>query len=137
MKIAIDLNVLLDVFQNRETHKEQSALVLNCVIKKQFVGVISAHHITTLYYVLSKFAGKAKADQAVAWVLDRFTVGACDQEVFVKAHALGFADFEDAVVSCVAQKEQCAFIVTRNVLDFHKSPVPAATPADFLGQVRP
>ena len=48
------------------------------------------------------------------------------------ARALGFADYEDAVVAMAAQKARCAYIVTRNVRDFQSAPVPAVTPAEFM-----
>ena len=43
-----------------------------------------------------------------------------------------FSDFEDAVIAATALREGASYIITRNTIDFVKSPVPAMTPADFL-----
>ena len=40
-------------------------------------------------------------------------------------------DFEDAIVSALAEEADCDYIVTRNVSDFHKSQIQAITPEDF------
>jgi predicted nucleic acid-binding protein len=51
-----------------------------------------------------------------------------------EAMKLGFADFEDAVLAATALREQADYIITGNVRDFSKSPVPAISPVAFLEQ---
>ena len=50
----------------------------------------------------------------------------------LRARALGWADFEDAVVAAAAEAAGCHRILTRNVRDFVRSPVLAVTPEEFL-----
>jgi predicted nucleic acid-binding protein len=45
---------------------------------------------------------------------------------------LGFADFEDAVIAAIARREKADYIITRNIKDYSKSPIPAITPEEFL-----
>jgi hypothetical protein len=54
-----------------------------------------------------------------------------------KKQTLGFnlPDFEDAVVIATALRENAEYVITRNVKDFRKSPVPAATPERFLSLI--
>jgi len=40
-------------------------------------------------------------------------------------------DFEDAAVARAAETMGCRYVVTRNVRDFERSPVPATTPEEF------
>jgi hypothetical protein len=46
---------------------------------------------------------------------------------------MNISDFEDAVVAAIAKREKADFIITRNEADFANSPVPALSPARFLG----
>ena len=132
MKVAIDLNVVLDVVQNRQPHYQDSADVLSRARTREFSAVLPGHTVTTLYYVLAKAAGKSKADQTVDWLLAHFDIGAADKAIFRRARQLSLSDFEDAVVASVAEAEHCDYLVTRNVPDFTGAPVPAISPADFL-----
>ena len=65
-------------------------------------------------------------------VVRYFAVIPADAAVFRFARTLGMEDFEDAVVAASAATSGCAHIITRNVADFQKSPVPALQPAEFL-----
>ena len=132
MKVLLDLNVLLDVVQNRAPHYDDSAKVLSLARLGEIQAVLPVHALTTLYYILAKAAGKAKAEQTVDWLLAHFEVAVADKAVLLRARQLPLADFEDAVVASLAQAGQCDHVVTRNVSDFAGSPVPALTPTDFL-----
>ena len=132
MKVLLDLNVLLDVVQNRTPHYHDSAKVLSLARLGEIQAVLPVHAFTTLYYILAKAAGKSKAEQTVDWLLAHFDVAVADKAVLLRARQLPLADFEDAVVASLAQAGQCDHVVTRNVSDFVGSPVPALTPTDFL-----
>ena len=49
MKVTLDINVLLDVFQKREPHYAASAQVVSMVTSGTLAGVCPAHGLTTLY----------------------------------------------------------------------------------------
>ena len=132
MKVLLDLNVLLDVVQNRVPHYHDSAKVLSLARLGGIQAVLPVHAFTTLYYILAKAAGKAKADQTIDWLLAHFEVAVADKAVLRRARQLPLADFEDAVVASLAEAGQCDHVVTRNVSDFAGSPVSALTPTDFL-----
>lgn len=132
MKLMFDLNVLLDVFQNRVPHYQFSSLLVKEVLKHTVVGVLPAHGITTIHYILTKYADRSKADKEIDWLLSRFEVADCGKSTFIQARSLAMNDFEDAVVAALAQITDCDFIVTRNEDDFTASPVTAITPKDFV-----
>ncbi len=137
MKVALDLNVVLDVVQNRQPHYQDSAEVLSRARTGEIEAVLPSHAVTTLYYVIARSAGSTKAGQTVDWLLTHFEVGVADKTIFRRARQLSFADFEDAVVASVAEATRCDYVVTRNVPDFAGSPIPAMTPADFLAALPP
>ncbi|MBM3891190.1 MAG: PIN domain-containing protein [Verrucomicrobia bacterium] len=132
MKVTLDLNVLLDVVQKRVPHYQDSAEVLTRGRSGELDAVLPGHAVTTLYYVIAKWAGRAKADQTVDWLLAHFDIGAADKAIFRRARQLAMADFEDAVVASLAEAGRCDYVATRNVSDFAGSPVPAITPSDLL-----
>lgn len=128
MKVMLDLNILLDVLQQHEPHYEDSALILSLALEGQIEGCIPGHAITTT----SKAASKEKADIAVDWLLSHFDTVAANKSLFLQARQLTMNDFEDAVVASMALEHHCEYIVTRNIVDFASSPVPAILPADLL-----
>lgn len=135
MRVLFDLNVLLDVMQQREMFYMNSAAALSQSLQGQCDGVIPGHAVTTLHYLLTRYVDKHKADEGVDFLLDNFEVVSADAADFRQARQLAMKDFEDAVVAAIAARAGCQFIVTRNVVDFKQSLVPALLPAEFLGSL--
>lgn len=137
MKVTVDINVPLDVFQKREPHYAASARVLAMVQQGEVTGVFPAHGFTTLFYLVRKHASRPNAEAAMDDVLRHFEVGNLVATGWVRARSLPMTDFEDAVVAVVAEETASEFIITRNTGDFTHSPVPAITPVEFLSQFAP
>src|SRR5438093_9718676 len=114
MRIAVDLNVLLDVAQNRVPHYQSSEEVLRRARRGEYEAVISGHAVTTLFYVIAKFAGVSTANQTVDNLLSDFSIIGPDKAIFLRARSLAMSDFEDAVVASVAEAARCDYVVTRN-----------------------
>jgi hypothetical protein len=132
MKITVDLNVLLDVAQNRQPFYQASEEVLHRARISEYVAVLPAHALTTLHYIIEKWSSTALANQTIDGFLADFGVPPVDKMIFQRARQLTLKDFEDAVVASVAEATTSDYIVTRNVNDFAGSPVPAITPLEFL-----
>lgn len=132
MRVLVDLNVLLDVLQRREPHYAASADVLSRVAGGEIEGLVAGHAVTTIYYVVARYAGRGPAERAIDWLLRDLKVVAEDRELFLRARGLNIDDFEDAVVASAGEKSRCDWIVTRNVDDFENAPVPAVTPLELL-----
>ncbi|WP_018716313.1 type II toxin-antitoxin system VapC family toxin [Arhodomonas aquaeolei] len=130
--ILLDLNVILDVVQQREPHYRPSAAVLERVIRGYDRACLPAHALTTVHYIVARYQNSAKANNAVDWMLRYMTVAPITHAVAIRARALDWPDFEDAMVAAVAEAAECTTIVTRNVRDFESSPVPALTPCEYL-----
>lgn len=132
MKVTVDLNVLLDVAQNRLPHYHASEEVVHRVRRGEFAAVLPGHALTTLHYILEKYSGTALANQTLDGLLADFAIHPVDKANFQRARQLPLSDFEDAVVAVTAEVTRSDFIVTRNVADFVGSSVPAITPIDLL-----
>jgi predicted nucleic acid-binding protein len=132
VRVMLDLNVLLDVVQRREPFYAASAAVLSHAVEGSAVACLPSHALTTLHYIVSKYADREQAGILVDWILANVEVVPQDRSQFLRARSLDFADFEDAALASAAEASSCELIVTRNVADFGSSPVPAVTPEEFL-----
>ncbi len=132
MKITVDLNVLMDVAQNRLPHYHASEEVLHRARGGEYGAVLPGHAITTLHYIIEKWGGTNLANQTIDGLLADFVIHASDKTNFERARQLPMKDFEDALVASVAEAAGSDYIVTRNAPDFAGSPVPAITPTEFL-----
>ncbi|MEK7795432.1 MAG: PIN domain-containing protein [Candidatus Hydrogenedentota bacterium] len=135
MKILVDLNVMLDFLERRESFFEDAASVLDRVLNGNLVGVLPAHGVTTLYYFLAKTVDPKQTQEFLRWMLANFEIGSCDASVLTAAIDLGFDDYEDAVTAVIASRTGCEYIVTRNRRDFDRSPTPALAPGQFLTRI--
>ena len=130
MKITVDLNVLLDVAQNRLPHYHASEEVLHRARLGEFAAVLPGHALTTLHYIIEKYSGTGLANQTVDGFLADFAVHPVDKPNFQRARQLPLKDFEDAVVAVVAEATGSEYIITRNVADFGMSGVKVLNPWD-------
>ncbi len=96
MRALFDLNVFLDVLQERKPHYTSSAAVLSNALTGDIIGVIPAHGVTTLYYLVARHMNKARANSLVDWLIDRFDIAPVDRATPVRARSLKMRDFEDA-----------------------------------------
>lgn len=131
MKVLFDLNVLMDVMQQREQFYEASAVALSRSLNGDCLGVVPGHAVTTLHYLLTRYVNKRKADESIDFLLENFTIVNAETETFRYARQLGMKDFEDAVVAAIAKTAECDVIVTRNIADFKQSPVEVLLPEEF------
>jgi len=64
------------------------------------------------------------------------SVAPLDQETILKAMALGWRDFEDAIQMLSANNANADYLVTRNASDFKASQIPVVTPSELLAILR-
>ena len=127
-KILFDTNVVLDVLLDRQPYVEASAAVWASVETGNFEGMLAAHAVTAIHYLVRKEMGNAKARRIVSAILRVFGVAAVDGAVVQEALQLRFSDFEDAVTAAAARRAGCECIVTRDPKGFRGSPVRCLTP---------
>ena len=131
----IDLNVILDVLQRREPFYETSARVLATVETGLIRGWVSAHSVTTLFYLVAKHQSAEHARAAIGEVLSLLSVAKVDQAVIEQALTLPYTDFEDAVQMVAAVQTGAQYLITRDVADYKAGPLPVLTPAELLALV--
>lgn len=136
MRLFLDTNVTLDVLARRQPWLHDSATVLSLLESDEFHGIVAAHSITTLYYLCVKELGRDQATEALVALLKLVSVAPLDQETILKAIALGWRDFEDAIQILSAIDANADYLVTRNASDFKASPIPVVSPSELLAILR-
>ena len=95
-------------------------------------GLIAAHSVTTLFYLVERYANRQQAVLAINDLLRVFRVAAVDQKVLMQAMALNWRDFEDAVQVCAAIEAGGHYIISRDATGFAGAGLPVLSPADML-----
>ena len=127
-RILFDTNVVLDVLLDRQPYVEASAAAWAAVETGVSEGMLAAHAVTTIHYLVRKEMGNIKARRIISAILRVFGVATVDSAVVQEALQLPFSDFEDAVTAAAARVAGCECIVTRDPKGFRGSPVRSLTP---------
>jgi predicted nucleic acid-binding protein len=130
--ILIDTNIILDVLTGREPHAHSSRQVWIAIETGLARGLVAAHAVTTVEYLIHSHLGRARARRSIATMLTVFGVAPVDKTVLDQALELEMADFEDAVTAAAAHYAGCHWLVTRDLRGFRNSPVRSFTPEAAL-----
>ena len=124
--------MLIDVALRREPHFEASAALLERIRRGGGRACIAWHTVSNVHYVVR---GREPGIDARGFLaaLTRFVeVAAGGAEAVRYAASLPMADFEDALQVAAARAAGASHIVTRNLGDYRRSPIPAVAPEDAL-----
>jgi predicted nucleic acid-binding protein len=132
VRVLFDLNILLDVLQERQPFYQASASLLAYAETGRIKGWIAAHSVTTLYYLIAKDKSADQARVIITRLLQFLRIAAVDQSTIEQSLNLPYRDFEDAIQVMAAVQIKAAYLVSRNIKDFQPSPLPVLQPADLL-----
>jgi predicted nucleic acid-binding protein len=135
LRVLIDLNLILDVLQKREPFYAASARVLACAEMGVVEGIVAAHTLTTLFYLVARDQSAARARIALTELLQFLAVASVGHATIEQALNLPYSDFEDAVQMMAAVQADAQYLVTRNVRDYKAGPLPALQPVELLALV--
>jgi predicted nucleic acid-binding protein len=127
-KALLDINVILDILLDRKPHVVASSQVWAAIEAGRIKGLVSAHGVTTIYYLVRRARGAATARRTIGTILQALAVAAVDRDVIESSLLLAWPDFEDAVTAAAAQAAGCDAIVTRDPKGFPDSQVRVLTP---------
>ncbi|MDP1714429.1 MAG: PIN domain-containing protein [Anaerolineales bacterium] len=135
IKVLFDLNIILDVLQEREPFYEMSAQLLAYAETGKIQGFIASHSLTTLFYLIQKGKSTAYAKVTITNLLQILKVASVDQSTIEQALSLPYKDFEDAVQMMAAVQCKADYLVTRNVKDFQPAPLSVIQPSELLSLI--
>jgi predicted nucleic acid-binding protein len=135
VKVLLDINVVLDVLQQRPGFFRPAADLFAAVEAGRISASIAGHTVTTAYYIMRRSNGSELAGAALLDLLRVVDVVPVVREDLLRALRLEWRDFEDAVQAVCAEKTGAEVVVTRNLDDFRASTVPAVSPVDALAML--
>ena len=136
LNALLDVNLLLDVFLEREPWVAEAQELWTAHHRRRYVGHIAAHGFTNLFYVARKIIGLEKAREAVRLCLQTFVVIPVGRPELERADSLPGSDIEDNLVLACACVSGIDAIVTRDPSGFRHSPIRVLSPAEFLALLR-
>jgi predicted nucleic acid-binding protein len=135
VRILFDTNVILDVLLDRQPHATAATALWAAVEQIGAAGIVAAHALTTIHYLVGKDRDTRVATRSVGTILKTFDVARVDGAVLRAALDLGWKDYEDAVTAAAAAAAKCDLLATRDPRGFGTSPVPVLDPASALAAI--
>ncbi|MGE4222311.1 MAG: type II toxin-antitoxin system VapC family toxin [Vicinamibacterales bacterium] len=132
-RFLLDLNVFLDVILDRQPDADVSAALWAAIEQGHAQGMVPAHGVTTIFYILEKARGAEFARQGVERLVGVFSVAPVNDDIVRRALTLAWPDFEDAVCAAAAEASSCDALVTRDPQGYPNPPLPVIDPAAALG----
>ena len=132
MKILIDTNVLLDLLVNREPFYKYAKIILQLCKDKKIDGIISAHSVTNIFYILRKTFGNDETRDILLSLCRIIEIENIDDNKIISSlKNRNFKDFEDCLQMECAVSSNADYIITRDKKDFSNSVIPCLTPEEF------
>lgn len=131
-RLLLDLNIFLDVILDRPPDADVSAALWAAIEQGHAQGMVPAHGMTTIFYILEKARGAEFAREGVERLVGVFSVAPVDDDVVKRALRLAWPDFEDAVCAAAAEASNCDALVTRDPEGYPDPPIPVIDPAAAL-----
>jgi predicted nucleic acid-binding protein len=126
--VLLDTNVILDVLLDRSPHVTASSALWARIESGEARGLLAAHAVTTIHYLLRQRLKEPQAKRAVGSLLSIFGIAQVNEKVLADALLSESADYEDAVTAAAAFHAGCNFVVTRDPAGFRGSPVRVIAP---------
>lgn len=133
MKVLLDTNVIMDALQERQPFDVEAKEILRCAQDGKIKCLFTANAATDIFYLYSKAHDVKTAKSALKFLLTNYEVVSVTQEDCINALSLSMDDFEDALVTICAKKEEVDYIVTRDDKFLsNRSPVKMINPKELL-----
>ena len=130
--ILLDTDVLIDVALDRRPYSDPASELLDRIEHGAEAAFIAWHSVSNLYYLVAPALGGISARDFIVELTRFVAVAPTGAEGIRYAAGLPMADFEDAMQVAAARACGARRIVTRNVADYERSPIPAVRPRQAL-----
>ena len=132
LNVLFDLNIVLDVLQERVEFYGFSARLLARAETGNIQGWLAAHSVTTLFYLIAKDKSPEQARVSITSLLQFLRIAPVDQKTIEQALNLPYRDFEDAVQMSAALQIHADYLLTRNPKDYQPAPMTVIQPVELL-----
>lgn len=133
MKILVDTNIIIDTLTGREPFRESAEQIFMLAANQIEDMYITASSATDIYYLVRKHLHNTEQSKnTMSKLYQLFGILDVTANDCQDALLLDMKDYEDAVISCCAKRNQMDYIVTRNIKDYEHSKVKVLLPDDFI-----
>ena len=133
--ILLDTDVLIDVALDRHPFSDPASALLDLIEQSRTKAFVAWHSLSNLYYIVAPARGGVRTRDFILELTRFVDVAATGTKAIRYAAELPMADFEDAMQVASARTCGARYIVTRNVADYKRSPVPPMTPQETLDEL--
>ena len=130
--MLLDTDILIDVALDRRPHSDAATELLDRLQKGPKRAFVAWHTLSNLYYLVAPRRSGPSARDFVEQLTRFVAVATTGTDAIQYAAKLPMADFEDAMQVAAARACGARHIITRNLADFRRSPIPALAPRDAL-----
>ena len=125
MRALIDTCIVIDALQSREPFAEDAQQIFLAVANKRVMGFLTAKSAADVYYITHRHTHSDRDTRRVLSILfhlfELLDSAGMDCR---RAISSELTDYEDALMTETALRCGMDCIVTRNLRDYRKSPVP-------------
>ena len=135
-RLFFDINILLDVIQERKPHFQSAQRLLSQVAAGSLAGATpgfcSATTCVTLYYLVAKGTNHKTAIDVIRQILRTLSVVEINRKILERGLELDMKDYEDGVQVACAEFCKADYIITGNIKDFKNSPIRCLSASEYL-----
>lgn len=133
MRVLVDTCVVIDALQAREPFSKDAQNIFLAVANKRVRGFLTAKSAADIYYLTHRYThSNPQTRQILHTLFSLFELLDTTGMDCRQALSSGLSDYEDAVMVESAVRSDIDCIVTRNLKDYTKSPIPVYSPPAFL-----
>lgn len=133
MKILVDTNIVIDALTGREPFREPAEQIFMLAANQIEDMYITPSSATDVYYLIRKHLHNTEQSKnTLSKLYQLFGILDVTAKDCQDALVSDVKDYEDAVISCCAKRNQMDYIVTRNIKDYEKSKVKALLPDEII-----
>lgn len=133
MKILVDTNIIIDALTGREPYREAAEQIFLLAANQAEDMYITASSATDIYYLIRKHLHNTdQAKKTMSKLYELFDILDVTSNDCQQALSSGVKDYEDAVISNCANRNQMDYIVTRNIKDYEFSKTRVILPNELL-----
>ncbi len=133
MKVFLDANVIISVFNKEYPLFPYAARILSLNINKGFQIYTSALCLAIAFYFSSKKSGKVLAKKKIKILLENIDLTSIDAAVSLQAiKNPQIHDFEDGLEYYSAIGKSCRLIITENKEDYYFSEIEVLNCMEFI-----
>ena len=130
--ILLYTDVLIDVALERHPHSGPASELLDRIERGAESACIAWHTVSNFHYIVAPSYGATGSREFIVELTRFVSVANTNTEGIRYAAGLPMSDFEDAMQVAAARACGARHIVTRNVRDYARSPIPAISPQEAL-----